>query len=322
MIRGIERRKTFRDNKDRDDFIERLSIILPETDTSCYAWALMSDHAHFLFRSGVSGIAKVMRRLLTGYAIGFNRRYKRHGQLFQNRYKSVICQEDTYLKELVRYIHLNPLRANIVNSLPELNRYAYCGHSTLMGRRKQQWQDVKYVLTYFGRNLGKARKDYLDFVKDGIEQGRRPELVGGGLIRSLGGWAEVKTNRLNKVDRIKSDERILGDSEFVMQVLAQADETFDRRYKLKSQGYDIARIEQKVVDLFGIKKDELYSGSRKKPISEARSVFCYWCVRELGESMTSIAKRLGLTQPAIGYAVDRGEAIVKKRDFELLEQIT
>jgi len=217
-IRGIERRKTFRDNKDRDDFIERLSIILPETDTSCYAWALMSSHAHFLFRSGESGIAKVMRRLLTGYAIGFNRRYKRHGQLFRNRYKSVICQEDTYLKELVRYIHLNPLRANIVSSLPELNRYPYCGHSTLMGRRKQEWQDVKYVLTYFGRNSGKARKGYLDFVKDGIEQGRRPELVGGGLIRSLGGWAEVKTNRLNKVARIKSDERILGDSEFVMQV--------------------------------------------------------------------------------------------------------
>ena len=137
-------------------------------------------------------------------------------------------------------------------------------------------------------------------MKDGIEQGRRPELVGGGLIRSLGGWAEVKTNRLNKVDRIKSDERIPGDSEFVMQVLAEADETFDRRYKLKSQGYDIARIEQKVVDLFGIKKDELCSGSRKKPISEARSV-------------------LGLKQPAIGYAVDRGEEIVKKRDFKLLE---
>ena len=168
MIRGIERRKTFRDNKDRDDFIERLSIILPETDTSCYAWALMSNHAHFLFRSGESGIAKVMRRLLTGYAIGFNRRYKRHGQLFGNRYKSVICQEDTYLKELVRYIHLNPLRANIVSSLPELNRYPYCGHSTLMGRRKQQWQDGKYVLTYFGRNSGKARKEYLDSIGNPI----------------------------------------------------------------------------------------------------------------------------------------------------------
>ena len=104
MIRGIERRKIFRNNKDRDDFIERLSIILPESNTSCYTWALLSNHAHFLFRSGEVGISKVMRRLLTGYAVTFNRKYKRHGQLFQNRYKSVICQEDEYLRELVRYI--------------------------------------------------------------------------------------------------------------------------------------------------------------------------------------------------------------------------
>ena len=75
MIRGIERRKIFRNNKDRDDFIERLSIILPETNTSCYAWALLSNHAHFLFRSGESGISQVMRRLLTGYAVTYNPAY-------------------------------------------------------------------------------------------------------------------------------------------------------------------------------------------------------------------------------------------------------
>jgi len=102
MIRGIERRKIFRDDKDRDDLIERLSNILPETNTSCYAWAFLSNHAHFLFKSGEAGISKAMRRLLTGYAVTFNRKYKRHGQLFQNRYKSIICQEDTYLRELVR----------------------------------------------------------------------------------------------------------------------------------------------------------------------------------------------------------------------------
>ena len=117
MIRGIERRKIFRSNKDRDDFIERLSIILPESNTYCYAWALLSNHAHFLFRSGEAGISKVMRRLLTGYAVTFNHKYKRHGQLFQNRYKSIICQEDTYLRELVRYIHLNPLRAKLVSDI-------------------------------------------------------------------------------------------------------------------------------------------------------------------------------------------------------------
>ena len=87
MIRGIERRKIFRENRDRDDFLERLSDILPATNTSCYAWSFMPNHAHFLFRSGESGISKVMRKLLTGYAVKFNLKYRRHGPLFQNRYK-------------------------------------------------------------------------------------------------------------------------------------------------------------------------------------------------------------------------------------------
>ncbi len=319
MIRGIERRKIFRSNKDRDDFIERLSIILPESNTYCYAWALLSNHAHFLFRSGEAGISKVMRRLLTGYAVTFNHKYKRHGQLFQNRYKSIICQEDTYLRELVRYIHLNPLRAKLVSDISELNRYPYSGHSALMGKRPRDWQDTKYVLANFGKTVKKARNEYLDFVRAGASQGRKPELIGGGLIRSLGGWKEVKKLGLNKQDRIKGDERILGDSDFVMEVLAEADERYDRRYRLKSLGYDISRVERKVIELFDIEKENLYSGSRKKPISEARSLFCYWCVRELGESMTSMAKLLGLTQPAIGYSVDRGELIAKKEKYDLLD---
>jgi putative transposase len=152
MIRGIERRKIFRDNKDRDGFLERLSTVLVETNTPCYAWALLNNHAHFLFRSGPSGISNVMRRLLTGYAVTFNRKYKRHGQLFQNRYKSIICQEDAYLRELVRYIHLNPLRAKLVSDISELDRYPYCGHSCLTGKRPRQWQDtIRYVLGYFGK---------------------------------------------------------------------------------------------------------------------------------------------------------------------------
>ncbi len=123
IIRGIERRKIFRDDKDKNNFTDRLSILLPKTQTACYAWALLSNHAHFLFRSGSAGISTLMRRLLTGYAIYFNRKYRRHGQLFQNRYKSIICQEDIYFKELVRYIHLNPLRAKIVSDIKGLNKY-------------------------------------------------------------------------------------------------------------------------------------------------------------------------------------------------------
>jgi len=137
-----------------------------------------------------------MRRLLTGYAVSFNKRHRRHGQLFQNRYKSIICQEDAYLQELVRYIHLNPLGAKIVMDLRELDKYGYCGHCALMGNKEREWQEVEYVLGYFGNRVGDARKKYRSYVKKGIEQGRRPELVGGGLIRSLGGWEAVKKIRL------------------------------------------------------------------------------------------------------------------------------
>ena len=101
MARGIERRKVFRNNADRDDFLVRLERILVETSTPCYAWALISNHFHLLLRTGAEPIATVMRRLLTGYAQSFNRRHRRHGHLFQNRYKSILCQEDTYLLELV-----------------------------------------------------------------------------------------------------------------------------------------------------------------------------------------------------------------------------
>jgi putative transposase len=133
IIRGIERRKIFRDDKDRNEFIGGLSLLLPETQTPCHAWAFMPNHAYFLFRSRNNGMSTLMRRLLAGYAISFNRRYRRHGQLFQSRYKSIICQEDAYFKELVRYIHLNPLRAKLVTDIKGLNQYPYCGHSDLMG---------------------------------------------------------------------------------------------------------------------------------------------------------------------------------------------
>ena len=318
IIRGIERRKIFLDDKDRDDFVDRLGTILPEAKMLCYAWALMSNHAHFLFRTGDVGLSTVMRRLLTGYAVTFNRRHKRHGQLFQNRYKSIICQEDGYLKELARYIHLNPLRARLVSGIGELNRYRYCGHSSLMGRRKCQWQDTDYVLSYFGKRIGDARRQYASYVEGGVEMGRRPELVGGGLIRSLGGWAEAKRLRLSGQDRIKGDERILGDSDFVNEVLSEADEHYTRQYELKRLGYDLNKVAAKVSKLYGIDQRYILSKGSQKQRVAARSLLCYWAVRELGMSLTELARRFGMTASAVSYAVARGEVIAADNNYELL----
>jgi len=131
IVRGIERRKIFYDDTDRNNLIKRLDAVLTNTQTPCFAWAFLPNHAHFLFRTGGVGLSTVMRRLLTGYAVSFNHRHKRYSHLFQNRYKSIICQEDVYFKELVRYIHLNPVRAKLVSGIGELNRYKYCGHKCI-----------------------------------------------------------------------------------------------------------------------------------------------------------------------------------------------
>ena len=163
-------------DQDRDNFVERLGNIVTETQTFCFAWALIPNHAHILLRTGQTPLATVMRRLLTGYAVSYNRRHRRHGRLFQNRYKSILCQEDAYLLELVRYIHLNPLRAKIVKTLKDSDKYPYSGHSALMGKIKRNFQDTGYVLQLFGKKVRAARRAYRTYVEKGIAQGRRSEL--------------------------------------------------------------------------------------------------------------------------------------------------
>ncbi|RJQ63197.1 MAG: transposase, partial [Desulfobacteraceae bacterium] len=217
IFRGIERRNIFRDNKDRDNFLDRLGTVLSETGTPCYAWAMIPNHVHLLLKTGYAPISTVMRRLLTGHGAYFNRRHRRHGKLFQNRYKSILCQEDAYLLELVRYIHLNPLRAVLVSDLKSLDRWAYSGHSTLMGKRTSLWQDSEYVLKFFGKSLSAARKKYRAYVEEAAGEGRKPELTGGGLIRSMGGWAAAKM--LRNTTRMKSGSIRISQTNFELFLL-------------------------------------------------------------------------------------------------------
>jgi REP-associated tyrosine transposase len=235
ILGGIERCKIFRDDRDRYNFLERLGHIVQMTQTTCYAWALIPNHFHLLLRTGKDPVATVMRSSLTGHAIYYHRRYKRHGHLFQNRYKSILCQEDAYFLELIRYIHLNPLRAGLVKDLNHLDKYPFSGHSGIMGEQEQPWQDRKLALSYFGKSVGSARSKYKLFIAKGIDQGKRADLVGGGLIRSTGGWAAVKEMQKAKI-HIKSDERILGDSDFVGRILSEADEALERKYGLEKKG--------------------------------------------------------------------------------------
>jgi putative transposase len=308
IIRGIERKAIFKDSTDRSNFFGRLGRIISETKTGCYAWALMKNHVHLLLKTGLTPIAFVMQRLLTGYAVSFNRRHRRHGQLFQNRYKSFLCEEDVYLKELVRYIHLNPLRAKVVRDLKALRKYRWCGHSVLMGKAEAGFQDIDYVLKLFGRSMRQARRAYEDFVTNGVGQGRRPDLVGGGLLRSVGGWGALKGFRDIGV-RIKGDERILGSSDFVERVLEKADEQLEEKYRLQISAVSLQKLIDIVAQCFKIDPEDLISASKERHITRARRALCYIAVRKLGYKCSDVSKTLGVSAPTVSKAVSLGSKL-------------
>jgi len=317
IARGIARKPIFKDDIDRNNFLDRFGSILVETKTPCCAWALIPNHFHLLLRTGNVPVATVMRRLLTGYAVSYNRRHKRWGHLFQNRYKSILCQEETYLLELVRYIHLNPLRAKLVKNLQGLDNYLFCGHHYLLRKSHKDWQETAVVLQRFGSTIRTARRKYREFVQKGVSQGRRPELVGGGLIRSHGGWAAVKALRKSKA-YLKGDERILGESDFVEQVLAKAEEDLGKKYKIRTTGLDLAKVTERVSEVMGVEKEKVLAAGKYRETVAARSLLCYWAVRKLGFSMAEMSKRLHISSPAVSQSVKRGEKIAKKNRYRLI----
>lgn len=157
MSRGIERRHIFKDATDREEFLARVARLVPDTQTACYAGVLMPNHVHVRLRTGRVPLPTLMRRLLTGYAVRFNRRHHRHGLLFQKRYHSVVCQEDRYFRELVRSLHLTPLRAGLGATSTELNQYPYGGQSALLGKVNRSWPATEDVLRSFGTTVARAR---------------------------------------------------------------------------------------------------------------------------------------------------------------------
>ncbi len=245
----------------------------------------------------------MMRRLLTGYAVSFNLRHQRSGHLFQNRYKSIVCEEDFYLLELIRYIHLNGIRAGLVKTLRELDRYRWSGHSVLMGYESRPWQAREEVLSQFGRRQGPARKKYRQFIFEGISMGRREDLIGG---KGEGGEKEERESRW------RFDKRILGSSTFVEELLAEEQKVIQGRMLFKRKRTNVGEFIDVIGKKFGVTREEMVGGSQRQAASKARSVFCYLGSRELGLAERELSRSLSLTPAAIHYAVVRGESFLKE----------
>jgi putative transposase len=304
IVRGIEKRRIFDDETDHQAFVKLMGDLALRTETKIYGWSLLFNHVHLLLRSGPGGLAHYMRRLLTGYAQWYNRRHNRNGHLFQNRYKSIVCEEDVYFQELIRYIHLNPLRAGLVTNLEDLEFFPWAGHTALMGKIHYEWQDTDYVLASFGARAGQARKLYRNFLADGITQGRRPELVGGGLVRSMGGWSEVRTMRASR-EKVLTDERILGTGDFVENVLKEAEGKMRHSFSSFLRAKQVQQFITQSCMRAGISVEELQNGSRRENVSAVRCDLAIRLVREFGLAMAEAARQLGVSTPAISHILRR-----------------
>jgi hypothetical protein len=203
--------------------------------------------------------------------------------------------------------------------MKSLDQYSYAGHSVLMGKKSNDWQDTETVLRLFADKAPLARRRYRLFVQKGIGQGRRHDLIGGGLVRSSGGWASVKALRKEKTYQ-KADERILGDEDFVEEVLAAAQERLERKYALAAKGVNLDYAAERVAGLMNMDASELFEPGKQRRRVQARSVLCYWAARELEMSMVKLCHRFKLSAAALTLSVQRGEKIVHENNYSLIDK--
>jgi len=304
IARGFQRSKIFMDRQDYEHFLVRLGKIVLAAQVRCYAWVLLPDHFHLLLRNGNVHLAKVMQSLMTGYAVTFNRRHKRNGHLFQTRYKSIICEDEPYFLELVRYIHLNPLKAGLVKSVSKLDGYPWSGHGELLGYRKNGWQEIDEVLGHFSSQKARARMDYRRFVEEGTDHEGNLDLEGGGWSRSRNFESENGPAKIQRSDEVY-DERVLGRTEFVNKVL-DATRSTPVVEKVKMPLPDLIT---RVSEWYKVEMEDLFLGRRTREVSGVRAVISYLAVHKMGYRFSEVGEFLKVHPANVARSLEKGKEI-------------
>ena len=302
--RGIERRAIFKKEADKSLFLKIIQKQLSKSSVQIYAWCIMDNHFHILLETGKTSLSGFMRRILTGYAVNYNKINKRSGHLFQNRYKSILCEKDEYLLPLIRYIHLNPVKAKVIG-LGSLNRYKWTGNREIIQSPAKGIIAREEVLGYFGKTEHKAIESYKEYIHEGLEL--KEDYDGGGLIRSAGGL-RVLLEKRRIGDRQLYDERMLGGGEFVEEVLNKVEEEEKIGKRIKGEEELIKRLAK----YYGVGEDEI-KNTRMKKVREARQMFIYLGYSQLGKTVTELGKHLGISQTAASKAMCVGRGIEAKK---------
>ncbi len=222
ITRGNNRQAIFHDSDDYLKFLTLLEVQKRRLPFFLYAYCLMPNHVHLLIERQADAIGRIMHRVLTGFSQYYNRKYRKVGHLFQGRHKAILCQTDEYLGELVRYIHLNPVRAKMVHK-PE--QYQYSSHRAYLGLEAAGMVDVDPVLRHFGAKKKLARERYREFVAAGMRLGHRDEfyLASEGRILGTDEFVDATIHRLGETPRAAKSSNRRGEShEFRPEALIEA----------------------------------------------------------------------------------------------------
>jgi len=274
IVRGNQRQKTFLNDGDYQAYIERLGRYRQKFGHTIHAYCLMPNHVHLLVESAHEPLGKFMQGLQQSYSQYFNLRHRKTGHVFQGRYKAIVCQHDEYLLQLIRYIHLNPVRAAMVKNPA---RYAYSGHPAYLANKATEVIDPRKVLALMG---GKAR--YRAFIADGMKEGHKEEYY--------------------DVD----DQRFLGTEGFGETLQTKHEE---RRTKKRRP---VDKIVEELCDAVEIDATELRSANRSWAVSRARTMIAYVLVRPQGYALSEVARYFARDAATVGTLIGRlGERLAK-----------
>jgi REP element-mobilizing transposase RayT len=312
MVRGIEKRPIFHCERDRESYAETLARVFSATDTSCLAWSFMPNHVHLLVRTGRRPLSHVMQRVGTSYARYFNRRNARAGYVFQGRYKALLVDEDDYLLALLRYIHLNPVRAGLV-SLEALERHPWTGHTALMGRRSCPFQTIDEVLERFGPTRHVARERLQSWMSAESAPDGAPAATSVRRDLELGFAGGAAAER----SKASGDPRVLGRPEFAasMRERSGAGAALARQ----RNPLELSRLIARVSAHLGANSRALSEGRRTACETRARAVIAYLAVNDLGLPQVEVAPALGVRASALSLCVARGAEIARTLPLSLAD---
>lgn len=285
LARGNNRQQIFRQPADYRFYLARLAHLLARTETHCYAYCLMPNHLHLLLEPGTRPLSRIMQPLQLSYSLYFNRKQRHVGHVFQGRYTAILCQRDAYMLELVRYLHLNPVRARLTKS-PEAwswsSQRAYCeGEGTPVALHTEP------ILGQFGKHPGRARAAFRRFVRDGMGVGHRADLY------------EVL------------EQRVLGTDAFAETMLQPREAGPEPPMRVT-----IETILEAVAVAWKLDREALRAHHRNRRATQARAAAAYLAREVAGHSLTAMAHAVNRDVSSLSHGVYRLEA-ARHNDPEL-----